>query len=104
SFYLKPLEALGNDRVVIRYDQLGAGKSDPLTDTTKMTIAHFVAELDSRRSATNTCTSSAIRGVLFWRMSTIGRIRNMSRAGRSRARSWTFRPGLDMPGGSWRRS
>jgi proline iminopeptidase len=51
SFYLKPLEALGNDRVVIRYDQLGGGKSDPLTDTTKMTIAHFVAELDSLRSA-----------------------------------------------------
>ncbi|CAN5860741.1 hypothetical protein BH11GEM2_BH11GEM2_31260 [soil metagenome] len=36
SFYLKPFEALGNDRVVIRYDQLGAGKSDRLTDTTLM--------------------------------------------------------------------
>ena len=27
SFYLKPFEALGNDRQVIRYDQLGCGKS-----------------------------------------------------------------------------
>ncbi|MGH7623646.1 MAG: proline iminopeptidase-family hydrolase, partial [Gemmatimonadaceae bacterium] len=51
SFYLKPLEQLGKDRIVIRYDQLGSGKSDALTDTTKMTIAHFVAELDSLRGA-----------------------------------------------------
>jgi proline iminopeptidase len=51
SFYLKPLEALGNDRPVVRYDQLGSGRSTGLTDTTKMTIAHFVAELDSLRAA-----------------------------------------------------
>ena len=50
SYYLKPLEALGNDRTVVRYDQLGGGKSSGLTDTTKMTIAHFVQELDSLRS------------------------------------------------------
>lgn len=50
SYYLKPLEALGADRPVVRYDQLGGGKSDGLTDTTKMTIAHFVADLDSLRS------------------------------------------------------
>jgi proline iminopeptidase len=50
SYYLKPLEALGNERKVVRYDQLGGGKSSGLTDTTKMTIAHFVAELDSLRS------------------------------------------------------
>ena len=50
SYYLKPLEALGDQRTVIRYDQLGAGKSGTMTDTTKMTIAHFVAELDSLRS------------------------------------------------------
>jgi len=50
SYYLKPLEALGDERTVVRYDQLGAGKSGSLTDTTKMTIAHFVAELDSLRS------------------------------------------------------
>ena len=51
SFYLKALEALGDDRTVIRYDQLGGGRSGPLTDTTKMTIAHFVQELDSLRAS-----------------------------------------------------
>jgi len=51
SFYLKPLEALGNDRPVIRYDQLGAGKSGPMTDTSLFTIAHFVRELDSLRAS-----------------------------------------------------
>jgi proline iminopeptidase len=50
SYYMKPLEALGSDRRVVRYDQLGAGGSDRLTDTTKMTVAHFVTELDSLRS------------------------------------------------------
>ena len=50
SYYLKPLEALGNDRLVIRYDQLGGGKSDKISDTTMFTIAHFVNELDSLRS------------------------------------------------------
>ncbi len=51
SFYLKSLEALGDDRPVIRYDQLGGGKSGPMTDTSQMTIAHFVGELDSLRVA-----------------------------------------------------
>jgi proline-specific peptidase len=51
SFYLKPMEALGSDRPVVRYDQLGGGKSDKTTDTTMYTIPHFVAELDSLRSA-----------------------------------------------------
>jgi len=50
SFYLKPLEALGSDRPVVRYDQLGGGKSDRIADTTLFTIAHFVKELDSLRS------------------------------------------------------
>jgi proline iminopeptidase len=50
SYYLKPLEELGNDRKVVRYDQLGGGKSSGLTDTAKMNIAHFVAELDSLRA------------------------------------------------------
>ena len=50
SFYMKPMEALSTDRPVVRYDQLGNGKSDRLTDTTKMTIAHFVAELDALRA------------------------------------------------------
>lgn len=51
SYYLKPLEALGNDRPVIRYDQLGGGKSGPMTDTSLFTIAHFVRELDSLRAS-----------------------------------------------------
>jgi proline iminopeptidase len=49
SYYLKPFEALGDDRPIIRYDQLGAGKSDRLTDTTLMVIPRFVEELDSLR-------------------------------------------------------
>lgn len=51
SHYLKPFEDLGDDRPVVRYDQLGGGHSDTTTDTTLMNIAHFVAELDSLRSA-----------------------------------------------------
>lgn len=51
SFYLKPFEALGDDRPIVRYDQLGAGKSDRLTDTTLMVIPRFVEELDSLRRA-----------------------------------------------------
>lgn len=51
SYYLKSLEGLGADRPVVRYDQLGGGKSERITDTTMFTIAHFVRELDSLRSA-----------------------------------------------------
>jgi len=51
SYYLKPFEDIGDDRPVIRYDQLGAGKSDRLTDTTLMNIPRFVEELDSLRRA-----------------------------------------------------
>lgn len=50
SFYLKSLEELGDDRPVIRYDQLGGGKSDRISDTTMFTFEHFVAELDSLRA------------------------------------------------------
>jgi proline iminopeptidase len=50
SFYLKPFEALGNDRTVVRYDQLGGGKSSTIGDTTLFTIDHFVRELDSLRA------------------------------------------------------
>jgi proline iminopeptidase len=46
---MKPFEALGTDRQVIRYDQLGGGKSDKITDTAMFTIDHFVKELDSLR-------------------------------------------------------
>ena len=50
SYYLKSLEALGDDRPVVRYDQLGGGRSDRIADTTRFTIPHFVAELDSLRA------------------------------------------------------
>ncbi|HJQ18745.1 MAG TPA: proline iminopeptidase-family hydrolase [Gemmatimonadaceae bacterium] len=50
SYYMTALEALGADRPVVRYDQLGAGKSDRLTGTTRMTIQHFVQELESLRA------------------------------------------------------
>jgi proline iminopeptidase len=50
SFYLKPFEELGNERQVIRYDQLGGGKSDKVTDTALFTIDHFVNELDLLRT------------------------------------------------------
>ena len=50
SFYLKPMEALGTDRVVVRYDQLGGGKSDRISDTAMFNIPHFVRELDSLRA------------------------------------------------------
>ena len=51
GYYLKPFEAIGDDRRIIRYDQLGAGKSSRLTDTTLMNIPRFVEELDSLRRA-----------------------------------------------------
>ena len=50
SFYLKLFENLGDDRQIVRYDQLGGGKSDTTSDTTLFTIAHFVQELDSLRA------------------------------------------------------
>ncbi|HEX9728775.1 MAG TPA: proline iminopeptidase-family hydrolase [Gemmatimonadales bacterium] len=49
SYYLKPFEALADERAVIFYDQLGAGRSEHTSDTTRWTIPHFVAELDSLR-------------------------------------------------------
>ncbi len=51
SYYLKPFEDLGNERQVVRYDQLGSGKSDKTSDTTMFNIGHFVRELDSLRAS-----------------------------------------------------
>jgi len=45
SYYLKPLSSLGNDRKIIFFDQLGCGKSDHITDTTLMTVDHYVEEV-----------------------------------------------------------
>lgn len=49
SVYLKSLEALGDERIVVRYDQLGAGYSDVVHDTSLFNIPHFVEELDLLR-------------------------------------------------------
>jgi proline iminopeptidase len=51
SYYLKPFAALADERPVIFYDQLGAGHSDPITDTTLLTVERFVAELAAVREA-----------------------------------------------------
>lgn len=51
SYSLKALEALGDERPVVRYDQLGAGRSDRLSDTTLFSMRRFVGELDSLRTA-----------------------------------------------------
>jgi proline-specific peptidase len=45
SYYLKPMSALGTDRKIIFFDQLGCGKSDHITDTTLMTVEHYVEEV-----------------------------------------------------------
>lgn len=48
---LKPWAALGDDRPVIRYDQLGSGKSDRPADTTLFTVDRAVAELQALRDS-----------------------------------------------------
>ncbi len=49
SFYLKPFDELADEYTVIRYDQLGSGKSDMISDTSIFTVPHFVAELEALR-------------------------------------------------------
>ncbi len=51
SYSLKPFAALGDDRPVIRYDQLGAGKADHPSDTTLFTVDRAVAELQALRDS-----------------------------------------------------
>lgn len=51
SYYLKPLAALGDDRPVIFYDQLGGGHSDKPTDSTLWTMDRFVQEVTAVREA-----------------------------------------------------
>lgn len=51
SYYLKPLGALGDDRPVIFYDQLGGGHSDRPTDSTLWTMDRFVQEVSAVREA-----------------------------------------------------
>lgn len=51
SYGLKPWFALGKDRPVIIYDQLGSGKSDRPTDTTLYTVDRYVRELQAVRDS-----------------------------------------------------
>ena len=51
STYLKPLAALADERPVVFYDQLGAGKSDHPKDSTLWTVDHYVSELARVREA-----------------------------------------------------
>jgi proline-specific peptidase len=43
--YLEPLAALGDERPMIFYDQLGCGNSDKPDDTSRWTLARYVEEL-----------------------------------------------------------
>ena len=49
--YLEPLEALGDRRQVIFYDQLGCGRSDQPDDTSLWTVDRFVEEVAQVRAA-----------------------------------------------------
>lgn len=49
--YLNPMAALGEDRAVIFYDQLGCGRSDAPEDETLYRIPRFVDEVDAVRDA-----------------------------------------------------
>jgi proline-specific peptidase len=49
SVYLKSMEALADERTIVRYDQLGSGRSDVVTDTSLFTISRFVEELEALR-------------------------------------------------------
>jgi proline-specific peptidase len=51
STYLKPLAALGNERPVVFYDQLGAGRSDRPSDTTLWRIDRYVDAVAAVRQA-----------------------------------------------------
>ena len=51
NFGLKPWLALGGERPVILYDQLGSGKSDRPTDTTLFTVDRYVTELQALRDS-----------------------------------------------------
>jgi len=51
SYYLNPLAKLADERPVIFYDQLGAGRSDRPTQTELWTVERFVDELARLRTA-----------------------------------------------------
>lgn len=51
SYYLEPLAALADQRPVVFYDQLGAGRSDQPTDPSLWRTERFVEELGQVRAA-----------------------------------------------------
>jgi proline iminopeptidase len=51
SVYLKPLEALADERPIVFYDQLGSGQSDRPKDSSLWTIERFVNEVGQVRKA-----------------------------------------------------
>jgi len=51
SVYLKPLEALANERPVVFYDQLGSGQSNRPKDNSLWTVQRFVEEVGQVRRA-----------------------------------------------------
>jgi proline iminopeptidase len=51
SYYLEPLAALSDERPVIFYDQLGAGRSDRPSDNSLWTTERFVREVAQVREA-----------------------------------------------------
>ena len=51
STYLKPLAALADERPVVFYDQLGAGRSERPTDTTLWRLDRYVDELVAVRES-----------------------------------------------------
>lgn len=51
SDYLEPLAALGNERSVYLWDQLGCGRSDRPTDPSLWTIPRFVEEMHAVRTS-----------------------------------------------------
>ena len=53
GYYLNPLMALGKDRQVITFHQLGCGRSDKITDTTLMTIDNHIDQINRLLKALN---------------------------------------------------
>jgi proline iminopeptidase len=51
SYGLEPMAQLSKDRQVIFMDQLGSGRSTRITDTTLMTIEHYVEQVEKVRKA-----------------------------------------------------
>ncbi len=51
SYYLKPLSALGKDRPIIFFDQLGCGRSTLEMDTSQMNINFYVDEVNQVKKA-----------------------------------------------------